>query len=155
MKLFLVLDNVRSVHNVGTIFRTADAVGVEKIFCVGITPTPIDRFGRKRRDFAKSALGSEETVAWESTNDGAELLLRLKKEGSQIVVLEQSLQAVHYTKLSSKELPTVLVVGNEVEGVSPEMLALADIVADIPMKGQKESLNVAVATGIALYRFLE
>lgn len=149
--LSVLLCNVRSAYNVGTIFRTADAAGVSEIILSGYTPTPIDRFGRKRKDVAKAALGAEETVPWRQVEDGEARLRELQKEGYAVLVLEQVSQAIPYTDYVVSG-PTILVVGNEIEGVPNEICALANACIQIPMSGTKESLNVAVATGIALFR---
>ncbi len=149
--IYLILLNIRSVHNVGTLFRTADAVGVKKIFLVGITPGPHDRFGRPRKDFVKTALGAEKTVSYESAPSLARLVKKLKKENVQIVALECGAGGVSYYKFSPK-FPLALVLGPEVDGLSKKELALADSVIEIPMAGKKESLNVAVAGGVALFR---
>lgn len=149
----LILDNIRSVHNVGSIFRTADAAGVSKIYLVGTTPAPIDRFGRKRRDLTKVSLGAEESVAWEHVENAAALIKFLKKEGFVVVALEQDGRSVDYRDFSSKKGSSIaLIVGNEVGGVSKELLGLADAIMEIPMVGKKESLNVSVATGVALFQ---
>ncbi len=150
----LLLDNIRSVHNVGSIFRTAETLGITKIYCLGTTPVPMDRFGRKRKDLAKVALGAEDLIAWEHLDDAVALIKSLKKEGFNVIALEQSPKAVDYkdVEVAGKIL---VVVGNEVGGVSPEILKWVDQIAEIPLKGQKESLNVAVATGIFLYRLLD
>ena len=154
--IVLVLDNVRSVENVGSIFRTADAVGVKKIFLLGLTPAPLDRFGRVRQDLHKTALGAEEYVPWQVARDGKKLLRQLKKDGYFLVALEQTLRAIPYAKFQvpTGEMPA-LIVGNEKEGVEKNLLALADATIHIPMRGKKESLNVAVATGIALYHITQ
>ena len=145
----LILDNIRSVHNVGSIFRTSEAFGVSKIYCVGCTPVPKDRFGRKRKDFAKVALGAEDLVSWEYL-EGAEILIRkLKKERFKIVAFEQTKNSVDYRKVK-KNPKTAIILGNEVGGVSRSLMKLADEVAEIPMQGKKESLNVSVVAGIAL-----
>jgi len=149
--IFLILHNIRSVYNVGAIFRTADAVGVLKIYCTGYTATPIDRFGRTRIDFAKSALGAEQSVAWEYVEDPLFLIDRLKRDNVQVVALEQDARAIDY-KTFIPERPLALLVGNEREGVSEELRSLSDIIISIPMKGAKESLNVSVALGVALFR---
>lgn len=146
----LILDNIRSVHNVGSIFRTAETVGVTKIYCLGTTPVPVDRFSQKRKDFAKVALGAEDLVPWEYVKTGTALLKKLKKQGYKIVALEQAENSVNYKKIK-KSAKVALIVGNEVGGVSKSLLRLADQVAEIPMKGKKESLNVAVATGVMLF----
>ena len=147
----LILENIRSTHNVGSIFRTADSVGISKIYLAGYTPSPIDRFGRKRKDIAKSALGAEESVEWESVEDAKEIVGKLKKDGFQTISLEQSDNSVDYKNIEVKE-KMVVVLGNEVDGVSEGVLKESDVVAEIPMKGEKESLNVSVATGVFLFR---
>ena len=150
----LIFENIRSAENVGAMFRTADAVGIDKIYLVGITPTPIDRFGRKRNDIAKSALGGEESVKWEYRKEILPLIEELKKEGFKIIALEQDDKSINY-----KETPTgeknVFIVGNEVSGVSKDVLEKVDYIAEIPMKGKKESLNVSVSLGVLLYGVLE
>jgi tRNA G18 (ribose-2'-O)-methylase SpoU len=152
-EIYLILENIRSAENVGAIFRTADVVGVSKIYLVGITPAPIDRFGRARRDIAKSALGAELTVPWEARASTTAIVGELKKKKFLVIALEQSRNSVDYKKIKPKGNFT-LIVGNEVNGVNPATLSQCDKVAEIPMLGQKESLNVSVATGVALYRLL-
>ena len=152
--IYLILDNIRSVHNVGSIFRTAETIGVSKIYCVGTTPTPVDRFNRKRSDFAKVALGAEDLVSWEYSSRPVALVKRLKKEGFEIIALEQADKAVDYKKVKVNR-KTAVILGNEVGGVSKLLLKLADIIAEIPLKGKKESLNVSVAAGISLFTFFE
>ncbi len=151
-KCFLVLDNIRSVENVGSIFRTAEGLGVSKIYLIGTTPTPLDRFGRKRTDFAKVSLGAEEMMEWEHREDVVELLKELKSQGFLIISLEQDPKAKKLSSLEANKL--CLIVGNEVEGVSKDALEVSDEVLEIEMKGKKESLNVSVSTGIALYTLL-
>lgn len=150
-----VLDNLRSVYNVGSIFRTANACGIEKIILCGITPTPLDKKGRKRSDFAKVALGAEDVVAWEYSDTTMDVLTKLKSEGFYIVAIEQDESSVDYKSVSleGKEKVT-FVIGAEVDGMSKEALSLCDAVAEIPMLGTKESLNVTIAFGIAVYRML-
>lgn len=152
--IYLIANDVRSVHNVGSLFRTADAAGTSKIFLVGITPTPIDRFGKIRADIHKTALGAETTVPWEYRTDALELIGQLKRKGIQVVALEQSAEAKDYRTFSPKE-PFALLVGNEVAGVPSDILHACDTVIEIPQRGKKESLNVAVAAGIALFRIRE
>ena len=149
-ELCLALHNIRSVYNVGAIFRTADAVGVSKIYLCGYTPAPIDRFGRARQDIAKAALGAEKTVAWESVENIEELVTQLHREKYSIFALEQSKNSIDYrkAKLGNKNL---LIVGNEVGGIEEKILATCDEILEIPMRGKKESLNVSVATGVALF----
>ncbi|MFT7557981.1 MAG: 23S rRNA (guanosine2251-2'-O)-methyltransferase [Planctomycetota bacterium] len=150
----VVLNNLRSVHNVGSIFRTAEAAGVSQIFLVGTTPTPIDRFGRKRRDLAKVALGAEDMVAWEYRETLTEVVRELREQGVTIVAVEQSPTSVSYRAYTPDDA-CALVFGNEPEGLAPEDIALCDAVIEIPMFGKKESLNVSVTAGIILYRFAE
>ncbi|HTK33525.1 MAG TPA: TrmH family RNA methyltransferase [Candidatus Paceibacterota bacterium] len=155
---YVLLDNIRSVHNVGSIFRTAETLGISKIYCIGTTPTPHDRFGNKRSDFAKVALGAEEHIPWELVDDGVALVNKLKKAGAKIVALEQSPQSLDYKQISlasSSKNKVVIILGNEVEGVSKPLLDLVDVIAEIPLQGKKESLNVSVSAGIFLYRLLD
>jgi 23S rRNA (guanosine2251-2'-O)-methyltransferase len=149
----LILDNLRSVENTGSIFRTAEGLGVSKIILVGTTPTPLDRFGRKRPDFAKVSLGSEEMVAWAYAKEIKPTLLELKEQGFQILSLEQTEKSQNLREFKAAE-QFVLVVGNEVDGVNAEALKMSDAVVEIPMQGQKESLNVSVSTGIALFMLI-
>ena len=146
----IILDNIRSVFNVGSIFRTADALGVDKLFLCGTTPTPIDRFGRVRNDLAKVALGAEKNVAWEYVKNTTTVLKKLKKEKFQIIAIEQDKRSVNIKKVKAKN-SVALVLGNEVDGIDKKILKLADAIAEIPMHGKKESLNVGVAFGIAGY----
>lgn len=152
--MVVVLDNIRSAQNVGAIFRTADACGIGKIFLCGVTPTPIDRFGRKRSDIKKSALGAEDSVLYEYFPNTIDCILHLKESKYEIVMLEQDAQAIDY-KNYKVEKDMALVVGTEVTGISKEILALADVIIEIPMRGKKESLNVSVSTGIALARITD
>jgi tRNA G18 (ribose-2'-O)-methylase SpoU len=156
--MIVILDNIRSLHNVGSIFRTADAVGVEKLYLCGITPSPLDRFGVVRGDVAKVSLGAENTVPWESVASTSRLITSLKKQGYTIVALEQDVRAVPYFQyadgsrvVARDDRKIALVLGAEVEGVSPAVLKKCDAIIDIPMSGKKESLNVSVAFGIAAY----
>ena len=149
----LILPDIRSAQNVGSLFRTADACGIEYIYIVGITPAPIDQFGRTNSAIAKTALGAEQTIPWQKVKTLLPLLTKLQKAGMQIVAIEQSLGAIDYKKVKI-QLPTAFIVGNEVDGLPKNILKKVDSIAEIPMKGKKESLNVAVATGIALFRML-
>jgi tRNA G18 (ribose-2'-O)-methylase SpoU len=149
----LILHDIRSVENVGAMFRTADAAGINKIYLTGYTPTPLDRFGRKRGDLAKSALGAEEFVQWEQKKMVCPVILKLKREGFQIVAIEQDEKSIDYKKLKLKN-KNAFIVGTEVTGIPKNILEKCDIIAEIPMRGKKESLNVSVATGIALFRIL-
>ena len=147
----VILDNIRSIHNVGSIFRTSDALGVEKIYLCGCTPTPTDRFGRARQDLAKVALGAEKDITWEYCDDTKEIIKKLRKEGYKIIAVEQDKKSTNYKK-SKIKLPVALIMGNEVSGIEKEVLKLADEILEIPMYGKKESLNVSVSFGIAGYQ---
>jgi tRNA G18 (ribose-2'-O)-methylase SpoU len=191
MEIVVILNNIRSSENVGSIFRTADAVGVKKIILCGYTPAPTDRFGRENKGLTKASLGAEKFVKWEHTESLKETIKKLRnyfsghsqkctdifllknsscspQSGSQgisdnahsnncvftVIGIEQNKKAIDYRKIkqqvaSSQHL--ALVFGNEVEGLSKEDLKLCDVVAELPMLGQKESLNVAVCAGVVLY----
>lgn len=152
----VILHNIRSTHNVGSIFRTADAAGVNKVYLTGYTPAPEDRFGRKRMDVHKTALGAEDSVPWQQVKIVGNLIERLKKEGFFIVAVEQSPESVDYKSISlPKKTPIAFIFGNEIRGVSPQILKKCDVVAEIQMKGEKESLNVSVSAGIVLFRMLD
>ena len=152
-EVYLILHNIRSAHNVGAIFRTADAAGVSKIYLTGYTPAPVDRFGRTRKDIAKTALGAEISVKWEYTKLVTSLINKLRKCETEIIAVEQSENAIDYKKLKIK-FTTVFIFGNEVRGLSKSIIDKSDIVAQIPMLGKKESLNVSVTAGIFLFRVL-
>lgn len=149
----VILNDIRSVENVGAIFRTADAAGINKIYLCGYTPTPLDRFGRKRSDIAKSALGAEEFVAWEQKKSITPLIAKLKKDGFQIIAIEQDEKSIDYKKVKLQN-KNAFVLGTEVTGIPKNILNKCDVVAEIPMKGKKESLNVSVALGVALFRII-
>lgn len=150
----LILPDIRSAVNVGAIFRTADAVGMEKIYLVGVTPRPTDQFGRIQKDIAKSALGAEIWVKWEYKEKITPLIKKLKKEGYEIVALEQDENSIDYRKYK-KPNKMAFILGPEVTGLSKNILSKCDRVLEIPMKGKKESLNVSVACGIALFRIIQ
>ena len=155
LQSYLILNDIRSAHNVGSLFRTADCMGVSKIFLCGTTPTPLDRFSRKRKDIAKVALGAEDSVSWEYQENILEVIEKLKQDNYTIVSLEQDPRALSLKEVAQNtaQKNTALVVGNEVEGVSKEILDKSDFIAEIPLRGSKESLNVSVASGIALFIF--
>jgi len=152
--IFLILHNIRSTHNVGSIFRTADAAGGSKIYLTGYTPTTLDRFGRPRKDIAKVALGAEKTIPWEHVPNIKTLLKKLKEEKIEIVALEQAENSIDY-KIFKPKNSFALILGNEVGGIEKSILKLCDKVIEIPMSGKKESLNVSVSAGIALFRILD
>jgi len=147
LPLCVVLDNIRSIYNVGAMFRTCDAILAEKIFLCGITGHP------PRKDIDKVALGAVEVVPWEYTPTVVETLVKLKENGVKICALELTKQSVHY-KGAKYPFPMALVVGNEVTGLSEEVLPYIDFAIDIPMLGRANSLNVATALGIVGYEIL-
>ncbi|MCL9972006.1 MAG: TrmH family RNA methyltransferase [Candidatus Pacebacteria bacterium] len=147
--MFLILHNIRSAENVGSMFRTADAFGITQIFLTGYTPAPVDRFKRPVSKIAKTALGAEKTVAWEKC-EIKDAVSNVQNQGVRIIALEQDARATNITEYTAPK-SWALIVGNEVGGVDQETLALCDDMVEIPMYGTKESLNVAVALGVALY----
>lgn len=153
MKSILILHDIRSAQNVGSLFRTADAAGVQKVYLSSITPAPLDRFGRPRSDIAKTALGAEKSIPWELYDDVHRLIQTLQVEGIQVIAIEQSPESVDYKTISPAD-KVALILGNEVTGLPQEILKQVAMVAEIPMAGTKESLNVSVAGGIALFRIL-
>ena len=150
---YLIIEHVRSAYNVGAMFRTADGAGVQKIFLVGYTPAPIDRFGRIQTEISKTSLGASETIAWQAVATTAEIIPELKAQGCTVVAVEQSAQSI---SIKDFKVPdhVAYVMGSEVVGVESATLDLVDQVVDIPMLGSKESLNVSVAAGIIMYHGL-
>lgn len=157
-ELFLILHNIRSAYNVGAIFRTADGAGVSKIYLTGYTPIPSEIEQEKQtaaqKMIAKTALGAEKSVPWQQCEDLQLLLQKLQQEKISIVALEKTESAIEL-KDFKPNFPLAFVLGNEVEGVDEEVLQACSAVVSIPMRGKKESLNVSVAAGIAIYKLLE
>jgi len=151
-RITLILDSVRSVENVASIFRTADSAGVAQIILCGITPGPLDRFNRQRKDFTKVSLGAEKSVVWTRVETVALAVAEHKQNEPQgmVIALEQHNQSVSYTTPVTNE-SVAMILGSERHGMAPETLALADVVYEIPQYGSKESLNVAVAAGVLVY----
>ena len=149
----VLLHNIRSAHNVGAIFRTADAAGVSKIYLSGYTPTPIDRFKRPQKEIAKTALGAESFIPWEYAKTPGEIIKARRADGLQIVGVEQDKRSRDY-RAFKPEKPTLLIFGNEVRGLSPQVRSMCDDLIHIPMFGKKESLNVATTAGIILFSTL-
>lgn len=149
---YLVLHDIRSAQNVGSLFRTADGAGVTKVFLTGYTPAPLDKFQRPVKEIAKTALGAEKSVTWEKLTF-ADCLKILKKEKVQIIGIEQDKRSVDYRKVTI-EYPVAFILGNEVTGLEKNILKNCDVIAEIPMMGKKESLNVSVAGGIAMFGIL-
>ncbi len=166
-EIFLILHNIRSLHNVGSIFRTADGAGVSKIYLTGYTPAPIDIFGKTRKEIAKTALGAENTVPWEKHRNLSQLIKKLKNDRSptSIIGVEQDEKAIDYREFtrssshstgrsSDRAASFAFVLGNEVRGLSKQTLKKCDKIIEIPMHGKKESLNVAVTAGIVLFHII-
>lgn len=149
-ELDIILHDVRSMHNVGAVFRNADAFGVKKIWLSGFTPEP------PRPEITKTAIGAEEFVEWQSVKNIAALVKELKKKNYLVIGLEQtdsSILMTEYEPPSDKNI--CLIFGNEVTGMDEEVMKLVDDFLEIPQYGHKHSLNVSVATGISLYAFLQ
>lgn len=143
--LVVLVDNVRSVYNVGALFRTSDGACVERVILAGITPTP------EHPNFRKSALGAEDFVPWSHERDATAAVRRLRADGYTIAALELTDEPTDVDALGANDFPLCLVVGHELHGVSDDVLALADLALEIPQYGAKQSLNVAVAYGIAAF----
>jgi 23S rRNA (guanosine2251-2'-O)-methyltransferase len=143
--LIVLVDNVRSLYNVGSIFRTSDGAMIEKLILAGFTPHP------PRKEIDKTALGSTKSVPWEYTEYPAEAIRSLKERGYKICCLELTDKSIPYNDIKTTDFPLCLVIGNEIHGVAKEVIELCDIAIEIPMYGIKQSLNVAVAYGIAVF----
>lgn len=154
VRVWVALENVRSAHNVGAIMRTCDAAGVAGIFLVGTTPAPIDRFGRTQPDIAKTALGAEMSVPWTYFANTEALLAHAHTNHLQCIAVEQDARSVDYKSVTLSR-DAMIILGNEVDGVSDRALAAADTIMHIPMRGIKESLNVSTAAGVVLYHLLD
>lgn len=145
MKMFYaVCHNIRSRENIGSVFRTADAFGVAKIFLTGYTPAP------PHEKISKTALGAENFVPWEKIFSTARLIKKLRADGFEIVALEQSQKSINVARYHPKK-NTALIIGNEISGIPPRILRQCDVIVEIPMRGRKESLNVAIAFGVVAY----
>lgn len=144
----LMLHNIRSMWNVGSMFRTADGAGLERIVISGYTATP------PRPQIEKTALGADATMPWVHRPDPVEALQEMKRNGIRVFGLEITEESRPYSGVGAGEFPACLLVGNEVEGIDDELLALCDDVLEIPQYGTKHSLNVSVAAGIALFELV-
>lgn len=145
----VVLENIRSLHNVGAIFRTADGAGWDKVYLCGITGTPPDE------RIAKVSLEAEGVVDWEYAESAEDVCKKLQSDGFVVCALEQTTKAENLLEAQAADEKLALVLGNEVDGVSPEVLRLCDRFYEIPMRGHKTSLNVSVAAGVAMYKLVE
>lgn len=160
-KVHIILPDIRSAYNVGSIFRSADCFGVEKVYIVGTTPSPVDRWGRTdvgpQKEIAKTALGAEKSVSWEYSEDIVSLLKKLKKEDFHIIAIEQDDRSIDLQDFNTSvtDEKIVLVFGSEVGGLHKDILKKMDTVIELPMKGEKESLNVSVCAGVVMYEILK
>lgn len=142
---YVLLNSIRSNYNVGSIFRTSDGAMIEKLYLCGYTPFP------PKKEVLKTALGSTESVKWEYVKDAKLILTQMKREGIKICALELTENSIPYHQLTKKDFPMCLLVGNEITGVSQDLLDLCDTAIEIPQFGIKQSLNVAVAYGVAIF----
>ena len=146
LQVSIVLDNVRSLHNVGSAFRTADAFRIEKIYLTGITGTP------PHREIQKSALGATESVVWEYVESSAKAIQDLKSQNYTIIIIEQTTESKQLNEfVPEKDTKYCLVFGNEVNGVSEDVIVQGDIAIEIPQIGTKHSLNISVCLGIVCW----
>ena len=145
----VVLDDVRSLYNVGSIFRTSDAARIERLYLGGITGTP------EHPGLHKTALGAQDTVPWTHVSDPLEAVEALRERGYTIAALEITDTPTPISEIKEKDFPIALIVGNEVYGVRDEIIERADLALEIPQYGAKQSLNVAVAYGIAVFGLVE
>ena len=146
----ILLDNVRSLHNVGSVFRTADAFRIEKIYLTGITGIP------PHREIQKTALGATESVSWEYAENPGALVQELKIKGYQIIVVEQTTESISLQDVElSRNQKYCLVFGNEVNGVSDEVIESADVAIEIPQSGTKHSINISVCVGIVVWEMFK
>ncbi len=145
----LILDNIRSAYNVGSIFRTADSALAEQVVLCGYTPFP------PQKEVLKTALGSTESVPWHYYENITDAIKTLKSQNVKILALELTDNSIDYTELKKEDYPLAIILGNELSGVSDEALELCDGAIEIPMYGVKHSLNVGVSTGIALFEAVQ
>jgi tRNA G18 (ribose-2'-O)-methylase SpoU len=145
LPVYVILNSIRSSYNVGSIFRTSDGVMIEKLYLCGYTPYP------PKKEVLKTALGSQDSVVWEFVKDAKEVILSLKQRGLKICGLELTESSIPHFNLKKEIFPLALIIGNEITGVSQELLDLCDFSIEIPQFGIKQSLNVAVAYGISIF----
>ena len=148
LPIYVLLDNIRSLYNVGSIFRTSDGARIQKLFLTGYTPFP------PRKEIDKTALGATHTVPWEYHKDSLVPIMQLKEQGIRICTLEHTDRSIPYHSLSKSDFPLCIIVGNEITGVRKEIVSATDFAVDIPMFGMKQSLNAAVAYGISVFEFV-
>ena len=147
-QLVVVMDNIRSMHNVGSVFRTADAFLISGICLCGFTPQP------PHRDIHKTALGATDSVDWLYYENTVDAVLALKARGYKVLAIEQTEGSIMLDEYVDKQMPTAFVFGNEVDGVSDEVIQVCDGVIEIPQWGMKHSLNISVAAAVVLWEFV-
>jgi tRNA G18 (ribose-2'-O)-methylase SpoU len=147
--IHIVCDNIRSIYNIGSIFRTSDAALIEKLYLTGFTPYP------PRPEIEKVALGSTKSVPWEYHKNPVELIMKLKTENISIGCLEITDESKSYYDLDELKFPVCLILGNELTGVSNELISMSDFSLEIPQYGFKHSINVSVAYGIAIFEIIK
>ena len=145
LPVYVILDSIRSNYNVGSIFRTSDGVMIEKLYLCGYTPHP------PKKEILKTALGSTDSVSWEYVKEPKEVVMALKEKGVKICALELTNKSKKYYEVSSSDFPLCLIIGNEITGVSQDLINICDCSLEIPQYGIKQSLNVAVAYGISIF----
>lgn len=152
LPVYVLLNSIRSTYNVGSIFRTSDGAMIEKLFLCGYTPhPPIIETNSGNKEVLKTALGSTQSVKWEYVKDAKQVIANLKNQGIKICALELTENSKPYYKITKSDFPICLIVGNEITGVSQEILDICDYSIEISQYGIKQSLNVAVAYGIAIF----
>lgn len=158
-ELYVILYNIRSAYNVGAIMRTADGAGVKKIYLTGYTPAPYSKVDspyltRAQKQISKTALEAEKYIDWKKEENIQNLIKSLKKKNINIIALEQNSESKDFKKVKYK-FPCAIILGNETEGIDGKILKECDSIVEIPMRGKKESLNVSVSAGIAIYEILK
>lgn len=143
--VYVILNSIRSSYNVGSIFRTSDGAMIKKLFLCGYTPHP------PHKEILKTALGSTDSVEWEYVKEAKDVITKLKEDGVKICALEQTNKSIQYHEIKKSDLPIAVIVGNEITGVSQDLIDLCDFSIEIPQYGIKQSLNVAVAYGISIF----
>ncbi|MGC9046690.1 MAG: TrmH family RNA methyltransferase [Minisyncoccia bacterium] len=152
MEIVPLLYNIRSVYNVGSIFRTSDALGIKQIYLYGYTPSPVDKIGNIRQDFKKVSLGAENYILWHSIKQFKPIVNNFRKNGYKIFAIEQNKKSIPFYKLKiSNKDKIILIVGNEIKGLPTTVLKQCDKILEIPMLGNKESLNVSIAFAIVSF----
>ena len=148
LPIYVLVENIRSMYNVGSIFRTSDGARIAKLFLCGFTPIP------PRKEIDKTALGATESVPWEYAENPLPIIKKLKQLGIRIIAVEHTNRSKNYADITYP-FPVCLMLGNEVDGLSPEVIKEADFAVELPMQGIKQSLNVAVAHGVVLYHVMQ